>query len=293
MRFLQPGGSEMRSRLPILLAILALAPAPLLAQDMTEEELLEVFERQREAFQAAEEGEEGEEGGLGATRGLELITVDDLTTQPDLAASQPGATDLPAADAARPDPAGAAGPEVQVDLTELAAPAGEGGVGAAGMATDGDVSVAGAGPELPEPPLADAVGATVAAAAEPASAQPAPVVFGRLAPELQVNVRVTFPFDSAVLTEDQRPKLERLCGVMKDSDIDLFRIVGHTDAAGSDEYNERLSLLRAEEVRRYLVGECGIAPDRLEAVGLGERFLFDPSDPRSGDNRRVEFQAIS
>lgn len=274
MRFLQPGGFEMRSPFATFLAVVALAPAPLLAQDLTDEELLQIFERQRDAFQAAEEG------GLGPTRGLELITVDDLTTEPELASSDP-------------DPTDPGQPEVQADLTQPELPDDGAEAGAAELATGGDVTVSGARPDLPGSPRADDVDATVIAAAEPASAQPASVVFGRLAPELQVNVRVTFPFDSAVLTPDQRPKLDRLCGVMKGSGINLFRIVGHTDAAGSDAYNERLSLLRAEEVRRYFVNDCGLPPEQLEAVGLGERFLFDPDDPRAPDNRRVEFQAMS
>jgi flagellar motor protein MotB len=31
----------------------------------------------------------------------------------------------------------------------------------------------------------------------------------------------------------------------------------------------------------------------MEALGVGERFLFDPSDPKADANRRVEFQALS
>jgi outer membrane protein OmpA-like peptidoglycan-associated protein len=109
----------------------------------------------------------------------------------------------------------------------------------------------------------------------------------------QVNIRITFDFDSAALREDQKPRLAALCNVMRDIDIERFRIVGHTDAVGSARYNQRLSLLRAEEVKRYLVSDCGIAAERLEAVGVGPDFLYDPNDPRSPDNRRVEFQALS
>jgi len=128
---------------------------------------------------------------------------------------------------------------------------------------------------------------------QPLVPEATPVVFGKLDPELQVNVRVQFAFDSAALSADQKPKLEQLCRVMKASDIKKFRIVGHTDASGSDAYNERLSILRAQEVQRYFVNECGIDPARLEAVGMGERFLFNAQDPRGGENRRVEFQAMS
>lgn len=121
-----------------------------------------------------------------------------------------------------------------------------------------------------------------------------PVAYNALEAEDQINIRVAFDFDSAVLRDSEKSKLAALCTAMKDAtDIGVFRIVGHTDAAGTDEYNDRLSLLRAEEVKRHLVSDCGLAPERLEAVGVGKRFLSDPADPRGEVNRRVEFQALS
>lgn len=114
-----------------------------------------------------------------------------------------------------------------------------------------------------------------------------------LPPEQQVNINISFDFDSAALREDQKPKLTALCGAMKAEGGDSFRILGHTDASGSDAYNQRLSKLRAEEVKRFLVTDCGIAADRLNAQGVGEQFPFDPADPRADVNRRVEFQIIS
>ncbi len=108
----------------------------------------------------------------------------------------------------------------------------------------------------------------------------------------QVNVNVTFDFDSAALRPDQRPRLAALCTAMQKADVEQFRILGHTDASGSADYNEALSLLRAEEVKRYLVADCGIAPERMIAVGVGERFPYDAADPRADVNRRVEFQVL-
>ena len=111
--------------------------------------------------------------------------------------------------------------------------------------------------------------------------------------EDQVNINIAFDFDSAALRDDQKPKLTALCGAMKSIDVQVFRILGHTDASGSEAYNQRLSLLRAEEVKRYLETDCGIASERMEAVGAGERFPLDPNDPRADANRRVEFQVLS
>ena len=139
-------------------------------------------------------------------------------------------------------------------------------------------------------PTGDPDSDTSEAAAETAAADQ---TYVELAPEDQVNVQIRFDFDSAALRNDQKPKLATLCQVMKTADIQLFRIVGHTDAAGSASYNESLSLLRAQEVKRHLVNECGIAAERLEAVGVGERFPLDKDDPRNDVNRRVEFQALS
>jgi len=227
------------------LTLLSLA-TPVAAQDLSDAELLQLFINQRDAFRAAQQP------GTGQTRGLTLVTVDDLQVS----------TDSPAL--AAPETGGEA-------LTSL----GDGG---------GTVSI-GLQPSGLDAPAADTV--AVAETAAPAT------VFGKLDPGLQVNVHISFAFDSAALADDQKPQLVQLCNVMKGSDIQLFRIVGHTDAAGSDAYNEKLSMLRAQEVQRYFVNDCGIDKARLEAIGLGERFLANEADPRSGENRRVEFQALS
>ena len=108
----------------------------------------------------------------------------------------------------------------------------------------------------------------------------------------QVNVQISFDFDSAVLRNDQKPKLETLCQVMQAVDVSVFQIIGHTDSSGSAAYNQRLSLERAKEVKRHLERDCGIAEGRLQAVGMGETVPFDPNDPRADANRRVEFQAL-
>jgi len=108
----------------------------------------------------------------------------------------------------------------------------------------------------------------------------------------QVNINISFDFDSAALREDQKQNLAALCTSVKTAGVERLRILGHTDAAGSDDYNARLSLLRAEEVRRHLAETCAIPLDSMEAVGMGKQFLFDPAQPRGEVNRRVEFQAL-
>lgn len=205
--------------------------------DLSVDELVGLWDKQKTLFH------EAQTNGLGKTRGLELVTIDNQAEV-----------------AAKPE----TGASVTAAPTEPAAPT---------VAT---------APMDPNQPLA--VAATEAVK---------PMVVGQLAPELQVNLQINFGFDSAALADDEKPKMQKICDAMDQSDVQVFRIVGHTDTAGSDEYNERLSVLRANEVVRFLVDDCGISADRLEALGMGERFPFNADDTRADENRRVEFQAIS
>lgn len=108
----------------------------------------------------------------------------------------------------------------------------------------------------------------------------------------QINIRIGFAFDSAVLAPAEAEKLVNLCAAMQSVQVAQFQIIGHSDASGPEAYNLSLSVLRAEEVRRHLVATCGLPADRLEAIGVGEGFPFEPANPRADANRRVEFQAL-
>ena len=134
---------------------------------------------------------------------------------------------------------------------------------------------------------------TVDATAEPTTDVPVDPDYIEVAADAQINFQISFEFDSAALRDSEKAKLTSLCEALNTSDIPLFRIVGHTDAKGSDSYNQGLSLLRAEEVKRYLVTDCQVDSARLEATGVGEAFPFDAADPNAEANRRVEFQVAS
>ncbi|AZV81009.1 OmpA family protein (plasmid) [Parasedimentitalea marina] len=108
----------------------------------------------------------------------------------------------------------------------------------------------------------------------------------------QINVQISFDFDSAALRADQQPKLVNMCQSMQLLDGTVFQIIGHTDSSGSASYNQRLSLLRAQEVRRHMISTCGIDENMLKAIGMGETAPFDGGDTRADINRRVEFQAL-
>ena len=73
-----------------------------------------------------------------------------------------------------------------------------------------------------------------------------------------------------------------------------FRINGHTDATGSDAYNNDLSERRAISVKSYLVTNFNIEPSRLETVGWGENMAKsnNSTDEGRAENRRVEFELL-
>lgn len=133
---------------------------------------------------------------------------------------------------------------------------------------------------------------TAATAEETATVAAAAEEYDPVDRQSQINVQISFDFDSAALRPDQQPKLVNMCASMQALDGTVFQIIGHTDSSGSAEYNERLSLLRAQEVRRHLISSCGIPETMLKAIGMGETAPFSPEDPRADINRRVEFQAL-
>ncbi len=99
-----------------------------------------------------------------------------------------------------------------------------------------------------------------------------------------------FEFDSARLTADGRDVLDSLGGALASKELaDVGRVTleGHTDAKGSDAYNDSLSLLRAQSARQYLIQKHRIAPGKVAAVGKGKAELADPRDPFGAANRRV------
>lgn len=105
----------------------------------------------------------------------------------------------------------------------------------------------------------------------------------------KMDMRIQFEFGSAGLTDGARKVLDELGAALQSNELAEFRfsLVGHTDAVGSEAYNVALSRARAKAVRDYLTEKFGIAPDRLQASGVGESEPVDAGDPDSALNRRV------
>ena len=104
-----------------------------------------------------------------------------------------------------------------------------------------------------------------------------------------INLPILFDFDSAYLKAESKPQLVELCTALQNTAPDeSFMIIGHSDSSGAASYNALLSMLRAEEVIRWLVQDCGVASTRLVAVGLGESDPLPGHSPSAAVQRRVE-----
>jgi OmpA-OmpF porin, OOP family len=105
---------------------------------------------------------------------------------------------------------------------------------------------------------------------------------------------VSFEFDSSRLTADARRALDRVGAGLRGQPGMRVEIAGHTDALGSEAYNQRLSLARATAVRNFLTA-IGIDGSRLQVRGYGASQPVADNDTDDGraENRRVEFKVLN
>ncbi len=117
---------------------------------------------------------------------------------------------------------------------------------------------------------------------------PAPAAPSQTAQGLDVAIQ--FGFDSDRLLAESFATLDSLAeGIKLTPPEQAVTIFGHTDASGSDLYNQILSERRANAVRSYLIEKHGISPGKLQSFGRGEGQLLLPQAPFNGKNRRVGF----
>jgi OOP family OmpA-OmpF porin len=137
--------------------------------------------------------------------------------------------------------------------------------------------------------------APAAAPAAPAARPPAPAP----APQPPAATKVTyaadafFDFDKAVLKPEGKAKLDDLVGKVKGINLEVIIAVGHTDSVGTDAYNQKLSVRRAEAVKAYLVSK-GIEKNRVYTEGKGEKQPVADNKTAEGraKNRRVEIEVV-
>ena len=150
----------------------------------------------------------------------------------------------------------------------------------------------------PEPEPAPA---PKAAPAEPAPA-PAPAPAAAPAPKAPpppAAVKVTyaadvfFDFDKSVIKPEGKAKLDDLAEKVKGINLEVIIAVGHADSIGTDAYNQKLSVRRAEAVKAYLTGK-GIEKNRVYTEGKGEKQPVADNRTSEGraKNRRVEIEVV-
>ena len=135
--------------------------------------------------------------------------------------------------------------------------------------------------------------APAAAPGAPAARPPAPAPAPVAASKVTYAADAFFDFDKSVLKPEGRAKLDDLVSKIKGINLEVIIAVGHTDSIGSDAYNQRLSVRRAEAVKAYLVSK-GIERNRVYTEGKGEKQPVADNRTKEGraKNRRVEIEVV-
>ncbi len=107
-----------------------------------------------------------------------------------------------------------------------------------------------------------------------------------------MSASALFAFDSAELSAEGRSSLQSLGDSIqaKGARVVDIDIIGHTDSTGPEEYNQQLSLRRAEAMKAFLVSDGGVDAAIIDVMGKGETMPIADNATREGraQNRRVE-----
>jgi outer membrane protein OmpA-like peptidoglycan-associated protein len=143
-------------------------------------------------------------------------------------------------------------------------------------------------PEKPCPPPAPKV--------EAPAPPPPPAPKVELPPPPPVKERIVlrginFDFDKSDIKKEFVPVLEEAAKILKNHPNTTVVIEGHTDAIGTDKYNQGLSERRANSVKKFLISR-GIPASQLETIGYGKSKPIADNKTAAGRamNRRVEFK---
>lgn len=111
----------------------------------------------------------------------------------------------------------------------------------------------------------------------------------------KVSLLITFDTNSANLTSSAKQSLDVVGQALSSEKLaaSRFAIEGHADPRGVAAANLKLSQLRAQSVRDYLIETMKIDRARLDAVGKGDREPMNAANPDAPENRRVTIVNLS
>lgn len=115
-----------------------------------------------------------------------------------------------------------------------------------------------------------------------------PIVKGK------TRLLIFFDFDKTTIQNESKPELTRLVKFMNDNPNVKIELQGHTDDRGTDEYNDKLSLDRANAIKQKLE-ESGVQSSRVSTKGFGKSqpLIVDTTEEARAKNRRVELVIVS
>ncbi len=110
---------------------------------------------------------------------------------------------------------------------------------------------------------------------------------------MPVGRTIFFDFESYEVAAPSRELIYFLANKLINNEQYSIELTGHASDEGTDEFNQKLSLERADAVAKYFQ-DFGIAPDRISTSGVGESqpLIMEGAEEEKAKNRRVEIYFV-